>query len=214
MKVEKRKLYLIGAGELAREVESWISLDQDFLNRWDVVGFLDRNLNALDNYPSDFKTIGIPEDFKFEKNDAAIMCIANPKVKKRIIEKIESHVEFISYVSPFSIIAKFVKIGKGSLICPHCIISTNTNIGNFTTINCGTLIGHDCTVGEFSSLMANVDLGGHVTIGQDCFLGTKSTIIPGREIFDQITLGAGSVVMRNLKNKGTYYGNPATLLKF
>jgi sugar O-acyltransferase (sialic acid O-acetyltransferase NeuD family) len=212
--MKKRNLYLIGAGELAREVESWISLDEEFLNYWNIIGFLDRNLQALDNYPSDFKVVGVPEDFHFEKNDFAIMCVANPLIKERIIKKIKSKVKIISYVSPYAIVAKFVTIGEGSLICPNCIISTNTEIEKYTTINCGTLIGHDCKVGEYSSLMANVDLGGHVTIGKKCFLGTKTTIIPQRKIGDEITLGAGAVAMRNLKQKGTYVGNPATLLKY
>ena len=214
MDTTRRTLYLIGAGELAREVESWISLDKDFLMKWEIGGFLDKNLNAVDNYPSDYRVVGIPESFHFQNGDAAIVCIANPIIKKRILEKIESKVEIISYVSPYSIVAKFVKLGKGVVICPQCVISTNTFLADYVTVNCGSLLGHDCIVGEYSSLMANVDLGGHVNIGKNAFLGTKSTIIPGRKISDDITLGAGSVVMRNLKTPGTYYGNPATLLKF
>jgi sugar O-acyltransferase (sialic acid O-acetyltransferase NeuD family) len=210
----KRNLYLIGAGELAREIESWISLDKEFSRKWEIAGFLDKNLNAVDNYPSDYRVVGIPESFNFQNGDAAIVCIANPSIKKRILDKIESKVEIISYISPYSIVAKFVKIGKGVVVCPQCVISTNTVLADYVIVNCGSLIGHDCIVGEYSSLMANVDLGGHVEIGNNAFLGTKSTIIPGRKISDDITIGAGSVVMRNLKNPGTYYGNPATLLKF
>jgi len=214
MEISKRKLYFIGAGELAREIESWISLDKAFLKQWEIVGFLDRNLNAIDKYPSDFKVIGVPETFDFQLGDAAIMCVANPVIKKRIVEAISGKVELISYISNLAIVAKFSKIGKGSVICPNCIISTNCSLGQYTTINCGSIIGHDCTIDEYSSLMAHVDLGGHVKIGKNTFLGTKTTVIPGKSVNDNITIGAGSVVIRNLTKEGTYFGNPANLLKF
>ena len=212
--MNKRNLYLIGAGELAREIESWISLDTEFLKKWNVVGFLDRNSNALDNYPSDYKLVGVPEDFDFKKDDAAIMCIANPIIKKRIIEKIENKVEFISYVSHLAVTGKFVTIGKGTVVCPNCIISTNSILNDFVTVNCGSLIGHDCIVGSYTSLMANVDLGGHVQIGENVFLGTKTTVIPSMSVRDNIKVGAGSVVVHKLKKDGSYFGNPASLLKF
>lgn len=212
--MSKRKLYLIGAGELAREIESWISLDNEFLLQWEIVGFLDHNLNALDKYPSDYSIVGIPDQYDFKPGDAALICIANPVSKRKIVEAISHKVEFITYISNHAIVGKYNKIGKGSVICPNCIVSTNTVIEAYTTINCGCQIGHDCILGEYSSLMPHVDLGGHVKIGKSTFLGTKTTVIPGREIADQITIGAGSVVVLKLTKEGTYFGNPATLLKF
>lgn len=210
----RRKLYLIGAGELAREIESWISLDKEFLKKWEIIGFLDHNLNAINDYPSDYSVIGFPDTFTFQAEDAAIMCIANPVSKKKLVETIGNKVEFITYISNFAIIAKHTNIGKGSVICPNSIISTNCHIECFTTINCSCNIGHDCTIGKYSSLMPHTDLGGHVKIGSNIFMGTKATVIPNKSIKDNITVGAGSLITRNLSKEGTYFGNPATLLKF
>jgi len=214
MEVSKRKLYLIGAGGLAREIESWISLDKVFLKKWKIIGFLDRDLNSIHEYPTDYSVVGIAETFDFQPGDAAIMCIANPLIKKRIVDAIGRKVEFISYISDKAIITKFTKIGEGVVICPNCVISTNCIVEDYVTINCGCIIGHDCIVGEFSSLMPHIDLGGQVKIGKGIFLGTKTTVIPKKHIKDQITVGAGSVVIRNLNKEGTYFGNPASLLKY
>lgn len=214
MDINKRQIYLIGAGELAREVESWISLDKKILEQWNIAGFLDQNLNAVDNYPSDYKVLGTPETFNFQPNDAAIICVANPVIKKRIVEAIAHKVQIISYISSHAIIGKFASIGKGVVVCPNTVISTNAIIEDYTTFNCGCQIGHDCFVGKFSSLMPHVDLGGHVKIGKESFLGTKTTIIPKRILHNNITIGAGSVVVRNLKKAGTYFGNPASSMKF
>lgn len=210
----KSNLYLIGTGEFAREIESWISLDKTFLKKWRIMGFLGRDLNAIHEYPSDFSVVGIAETFDFQPGDAALLCIANPIIKKRIADAINKKVEFISYISNYTTIAKFTKIGKGVVICPNCIISTNCIIADYVTVNCGCIVGHDCSIAEYSSLMPHVDLGGHVKIGKGNFLGTKTTVIPGRVLNDRLTIGAGSVVVRNLTKEGTYFGNPCSLLKF
>ena len=210
----KRNLYLIGAGEFAREIESWVSLDVEFQEKWNIKGFLDKNLDSLNGYPSDFLIKGVPEEFSFKSDDAAIMCIANPKIKKRIVDSISEKVEFITYISSKAIIGKYVKIGKGSVVCPNTIISTNTLLGDFITLNLGCNVGHDCLIGNYSSFMSNIDLGGNSKIGKNVFLGTKATVIPKIRVVDNIIIGAGAVVVRNLKKEGTYFGNPAILLKF
>ena len=46
--------------------------------------------------------------------------------------------------------------------------------------------------------MANVDVGGFVSIGECVFIGTKATIIPKRKIVQDITIGAGTLVIKNL----------------
>ena len=76
MQYKKRKLYLIGAGEFGREIESWISLDYEFLKKWEIVGFLDHNLSALDNYPSEYSIVGIPDQYEFQQGSAALLCTA------------------------------------------------------------------------------------------------------------------------------------------
>ncbi len=212
--LKKRNLYLIGAGELGREIESWLSFDKDFLDSWNIIGFLDRNLDALANYPSDYKVIGVPESFDYLPDDAAIMCVASPKIKKRITEVICKKVEIISYISPKAIIAKFTKIGGGVVVCPNAIISTNVILNDYVAVNIGSQIGHDCIIGPYSSIMTNVDLGGHTIIGESVFMGSNSTVIPKIKISDNIFVGAGAIVTRNLRKEGTYSGNPALLLRF
>jgi len=63
--------------------------------------------------------------------------------------------------------------------------------------------------GEFTSLMANVDVAGNVHIGSRCFLGSNATIVPGRRLGDDVTVGAGSVVVHHIKDGTKVFGNPA-----
>lgn len=210
----KKSLYLIGAGDLGREMESWLILLPNFHHNWEIKGYLDQNPGALNTYPSEYIIIDDPLMFKFNHNDYVLVCLTKPDQKQNLIEKIKDKVKFFSYIAPNATLGKYVNLGTGIVICPNTCISTNVTIGDFVFINAGTQIGHDCKIGAFSSLMAHVDLGGKVKIGERVFMGTNSTIIPGLTINDDITIGTGSIVIRDLKKPGTYFGNPATFLGF
>ena len=159
----RKNLYLVGAGDFGREMESWLVLLPGFNEEWNIVGYLDnRTTDILNTYPSDYSIVGIPETFNFTENDFVLLCVSSPVAKKRISSNLKGRVQFFTYIATNTIIGKFVKIGEGSIICPNVIISTNAIIEDFVTINLGSHIGHDCKIGKFSSIMANVDLGGHV----------------------------------------------------
>lgn len=209
----KKKLFLIGAGDFGREMESWIGMNPGFFDEWEVKGFLDKNPNALNGFPSDYSVIGSPLEYSFGDNDYVLICITNPETKMLLSQALQGVVRFYTYIDHTAIVSKFVKVGGGSIVAPNCIVSTNVEIKEFVTLNCGTQIGHDCRVGRFSSLMPNVDLGGGVVLGERVFMGTNSTIIPRKTVSDNIVIGAGSIVVRNLSKAGTYFGNPASHLK-
>jgi acetyltransferase-like isoleucine patch superfamily enzyme len=49
-------------------------------------------------------------------------------------------------------------------------------------------------------------------IGNKVYIGSNSTILPV-SICDDVVIGAGSVVTKNINKPGTYVGNPAKFLK-
>ena len=208
----KKGIYIIGAGDFGREMESSLSALPRFRVDYEIKGFLDRDRNALRNMPSDFKILGTHEEIQFKANDYVVIAISNSDIRKRIAQSLLGKVQFFTYVAPNVTIGKFTKIGQGSIICSNCFISTNSNIGDFVIANAGTNIGHDSVIGSYCSLMANVDIGGTVSLGEGVFLGTKATIIPKKRVSAGIIVGAGSVVIRNLNKPGSYYGNPAKYL--
>ena len=52
-----------------------------------------------------------------------------------------------------------------------------------------------------------------VNIGNDCWFGGNVTILPGVTIHDNVVVGAGSVVTKDLESGWVYVGNPARKLK-
>ena len=205
----KKRIYIIGAGDFGREMESWLENIPNFKNEYEIIGFLDNDSKSLVNKPTDYKILGSVEEVDFKKNDYVVIAISSSKVRKRIAESLTNKVNFFTYIAPNVTIGKFTKIGKGSIICSNCFISTNTTIGDFVIANAGSNIGHDCIIESYCSLMANVDIGGSVILGEGVFIGTKAMIIPKKRIFRGIIIGAGTIVIRNLNKVGTYFGNPA-----
>ena len=208
----KKIIYIIGAGDFGREMESWLEDLPNFKNEYEIKGYLDNDSKSLQNKPTDYEIVGTHEEMKFNENDYVVIAISNSKIRKRIAESLINKVNFFTYIAPNVTIGKFTKIGSGSIICSNCFISTNTVIGDFVIANAGSNIGHDCIIESYCSLMASVDIGGSVTIGESVYIGTKATIIPKKRIFRDITIGAGSMVIRNLNKEGTYFGNPAKFI--
>ena len=52
-----------------------------------------------------------------------------------------------------------------------------------------------------------------VTIGDNCWIGGNATILPGVKIGNNVTIGAGSVVVKDIPSDCVAVGNPAKVVK-
>ena len=209
--VHNRRLFIIGAGDLGREIESWLNLVPVSQRDWELIGFLDKMKkgNPLEQYPSEFEILGDWETFEYQSGDCCIIGIADVHTRERVYKTLSKVATFLSFVAPSAIVGKYTTVPVGTVISPNCIISTNVKLGIGCFFNSGTQIGHDVKIGQFSSLMAGIDIGGDCVIGEKVFIGSGAVILPRRKIGDNARIGAGSVVLRNVKEGTTVFGNPA-----
>jgi len=210
----RKKLLIVGAGDFGRELESWLSLCPENVRNWDLQGYLDSNPTALDGFRTDYKIVGDPFTYTFQENDVCAMSITDCVTKEKVFDAIREKVKFLTFIAPSAIVGKFTSVGEGTIICPGCIVSTNTRIGRLVIVNIGSQIGHDVEIGDYSSLMANIDIGGHVKIGEKTFIGTGATVIPKRVIARNVRIGAGSVVLHDIKENLSVFGNPAVKISY
>jgi sugar O-acyltransferase (sialic acid O-acetyltransferase NeuD family) len=201
------ELIVLGAGGLAREITSWNNLSK---TKFNIIGYLDDLYNADQSNPYNLNILGKIEYDKFSENTKAICAISNCSKKEDLLLQSEIYqFNFQNYIHNTCLIGERTSYGKGIVMLPFSIISCDAKIGDLVFINNGTQIGHDVIVGNFTSIMANVDIGGGAQIGKNVLIGSNAVILPGVKIPDNTIVGAGSVVIRSIKQVGTYFGNPA-----
>ena len=66
---------------------------------------------------------------------------------------------------------------------------------------------------EKKGYVTDNEYGKPITIGNDCWFGGNVTILPGVTIHDNVVVGAGSVVTKDLESGWIYAGNPAKKLR-
>jgi sugar O-acyltransferase (sialic acid O-acetyltransferase NeuD family) len=211
--VQNRKnLFIVGAGGFGRELELWLKFIPEDSRDFNIAGYIDDNLQALDGFPSSYKILGTIDNYDFKSTDFAVISIADPIIKESVFNRLKDKVRFYTFIAHSAIIGDRLNIGEGSVICPNSIVSTNVVVGKCVTVNCGTQLGHDSKIGDFSSFMANVMIGGEVSIADRVYFGSQSTLVPRKKICNDVKITAGSIVIRSINKPGVYFGNPAKVL--
>jgi len=116
-----------------------------------------------------------------------------------------------TFVGPFVEIQKGVRIGKGCKIQSHAFICELVTIGDDCFISHGAMFINDVFVNGCPAGL-NHDLWRPTKIGNRVSIGTNATILPVI-IGDDVAIGAGAVVTKDITEPGIYVGNPARLLR-
>lgn len=114
-------------------------------------------------------------------------------------------------IGPFVEIQKGVIIGKETKIQSHSFICELVSIGENCFIGHGVMFINDLfengqAAGGDTSKWKSTNISNHVSIG------SNATILPVK-ICENVVIGAGSVVTKDIKLSGIYAGNPAKLIR-
>ena len=130
---------------------------------------------------------------------------------------------------------RFAEVGEGAVVRPpfHCDYGFNIRLGSgvFLNFGCAVLdvvevaIGAGTQIGPAVQIYtadhprdpetrgAGLKFGRPVRIGRNAWIGGGAIILPGVIVGDDATIGAGSVVTRNVPARATVVGNPARAIK-
>ena len=111
------------------------------------------------------------------------------------------------FVGPFVEIQNNVTVGERTRIQSHSFICSNVTIGADCFIGHGVMFTND----KFTDRKLSKDFL-PTKLGNKVYVGSNSTILP-ISICDDVVIGAGSVVTKDIIQPGTYAGNPARKLK-
>lgn len=213
-----KNIAIYGTGGFGREVVQLIEEINLKSNEWNIVGFIDDNLDNIGNIVNGYPVLG---DYTWLTNhlDREInvaIGIGSPKTKRKIHEKLKDkkHIIFPNIIHPDVKLSRFIELGQGNIICEGSILTCNITIGSFVTINLNCTVGHDCIIEDFCTISPNASISGNVCLQEGVDFGTNATIIQGLTVGAHTIIGAGAVVSRDIPAHCTAVGVPARAIKF
>jgi sugar O-acyltransferase (sialic acid O-acetyltransferase NeuD family) len=147
-------------------------------------------------------------DFRGAGPFSYLVGIGNNAVRERLFLELEAFGEPLTLVHPFSAISTRATIGQGTVIMPGVVVNTGAIIHDNVILNTSCSIDHDCVIWPHVHICPGVRLAGNVTVGTGTMIGTGAVVIPGIRIGEHCTIGAGSVVVRDLPDGSVAYGSP------
>ncbi|MBB6624657.1 acetyltransferase [Clostridium gasigenes] len=211
-----KNLIIIGAGGVGRET-AWIveQINQKEL-LFNILGFVDDNEELWGNEINGYNIIGglqYLDGITCTENIELIISIANYKVKKNIVAKLNNKFKFATLIHPEVYISSTIIIGSGNIIYPGVIMTTNITIGNHIIVSPKCGIGHDSIIKDYVSLLWNVNVSGFNIIEEGAFIGSAATIIQNKRIGKKTIIGAAAVVINDIEAEVTAVGIPARVIK-
>ena len=114
------------------------------------------------------------------------------------------------FVGPFVEIQKNVCVGARSKIQSHSFICEYVTLGEDCFIGHGVMFANDMF--KNGKPDARCESWARIAIGNRVSIGSNATIL-AVTICDDVVIGAGSVVTKDISTAGIYAGNPARFLR-
>lgn len=211
-----KKLYIIGSGGFGREVLWLVERINQVGKVWDIQGFIDDDKTLCGRIENNYEILGDCKYLGSLKDDIYVaIAIGSPKIKEKIVNKLSkfSNIHFATLIDPSVLYSNQVKIGEGSIICAGTIITVNIEIGKHVIINLDCTVGHDSIIEDYATILPSVNLSGNTITKKYTTIGTGAKIIQGITIGENVMVGAGTVVIRDIEGNCTVVGNPVKIIK-
>ncbi len=193
-----KRLLIVGAGGLGREVANWAIGDSKRNNDWIIGGFLDDNPNALYGKKTFIPLIGSVSGFIPSNGIYLVIAMGNPSVRRKLHEDLVAKgAQFANVIHPTAIVAEGVQLGAGVVVAPYSILSANSCICDGVVINYCAVIQHDAKVGRWSYISSHGNVGGGSDIGQEAVVGTHSVVPSCAHVPNNYIVSAGTVFASN-----------------
>lgn len=210
MYMDKKNLILLGGGGHCKSV-----IDVAESVGYHILGVLDSPENVGMSV-LDYKVIGTDDDIPLYVDKAEFIItvgfIKNPNVRMKLYNRVkEAGGKLATIVASTAHVSKYASLEEGSVIMHQAIVNAGAKVGVNCIINTCCNIEHDAVIGDQCHISTGTMVNGDCKVGKMCFIGSQSVLANGISICDDVIVGAGSLVRKNILKPGIYSGNPAIL---
>ena len=210
-----KHLIIIGAGGMGRCIFDMAKGCIGYGVEFDIKGFIDDNIHALDDFKNYSPIINTISNYKPVVNDVFVCSMGNMQTKKIICESLKAKgAVFQKLIHHTSVVGSNTLVGDGSVIAEYVVVSPDTVIGENSLVQSFAVVGHDCTVGDYVRIDTHCTCVGGTIIRDGATLHTSAVINHNVVVGENATVAACSFVIRKVKQGTTVIGNPAKILKF
>ncbi len=142
------------------------------------------------------------------------VAVGNQALREQIFYQLkQKNAAMPVIVDSSAVVGSNVTLGDGTVIMPGTVINNGTKIGCGCIINTGSTVDHDNVLEDFVHISPGTHLAGTVHVGRRTWLGTGCSVVNNCSIAADCILGAGTVIVRDIDEAGTYVGVPARKIK-
>lgn len=209
-----KHLIIIGAGGMGRTLYSSAMESVGYGETFEIKGFIDDNLQALDGFPNYPPILDTIKDYIPQENDVFVSSIGGASRRPCMEEVIRRGGEFMELIHKTVRIYNNAKLGKGNFIGAYSVIGNDAEVGDYNMIQAYSVIGHDARIGNWNRIDTHVTCVGGIVIEDNVNIHTSAVISHGVIVESGSHVGALSFVIRKVKAGSTVMGNPAKKIEF
>lgn len=207
-------IVILGAAGLAKEFYYYVKRAKPEITNFIFVNDLDDGQISFD---IDGEVFPVVKDWSFKENYKFIVAVGSPKIKRILVAKALSSglVPSETIVDPSAIVLMDRKnLGRGGIVSPGCVVTSNVTFGDYVTLNLNTTVGHDTIIGDYCTTNPGVHISGQITMGSSNEFGTGCIVRDRLNIGSNKTFGAQTAVVKDILGDypEIYVGIPSKLL--
>ena len=208
-----KDLIIIGAGGMGRTIYSNAKECLGYGEKFQVKGFIDDNILALDGFEGYPSIIGTIRDYQPQKEDVFVSSIGGRARRPCMEQIINRGGEFVELIHKTARIYQNAILGRGNFVGAYTVIGNDAVIGDYNMIQSYSVIGHDVRIGNWNRIDTHVTCVGGIVIEDETNIHTSAVINHGVTVGTGAHVGALSFVIRKVKPGTTVCGNPAKKLE-